>query len=244
MQSIDMIILSNAQNESLRKLTMDCLESLISSEGEASIRFNILVIESANTSPYDFPNCRTLFPKMPFGYNKYMNLGIRKSSSPLVCLCNNDLLFQQGWASAILKAFEETPGLKSASPYCRLNHPARNIPSHSGIKFGYGIRDEISGWCILFKREILKTTGPLDERLTFWYSDNDYAKTLEKHGILHALVTDSFVDHLESQTLAIRSQKERLMMTGGERYYFEYKWGTRSYFSFLNHKRKQFFKSL
>lgn len=244
MQVIDIILLSNAQNERLRKMTEDCLSSLIHSEPDDQIRFNILVFESANTKPYNYPYCQTFFPKIPFGYNRYMNLGIKRTQSPYVCLCNNDLIFQPGWASSILKAFQVFPNLKSASPYCRFNHPRLDIPADIGVKFGYKIREEVSGWCLLFKREILQTTGLLDENLTFWYSDNDYAKTLEKHGIQHALVTDSIVDHLESQTLAVRNKTEKLRMTGGERYYFEYKWGTRSYLSFLNHKRKQFFKSL
>lgn len=244
MQVIDIILLSNAQNERLRKMTEDCLSSLLVSEPADKIRFNILVFESSKTKTYNYPYCQTLFPKVPFGYNKYMNMGLKKTQSPFVCLCNNDLIFQQGWASSILKAFDNFPNLKSASPFCRFNHPERNIPAYNGLRFGYGVRDEVSGWCILFKREILQTTGYLDERLKFWYSDNDYAKTLEKHGIQHALVTDSFVDHLESQTLSTCDQKEQLRLTGWEKYYFEYKWGNRSYLSYLNHKRKQFFKSL
>lgn len=244
MQEIDIIILSNAQNESLRNLTINCLESLVLSEPEDKIRFNILVIESARTSVYDFPNCRTIFPEKPFGFNRYMNLGIKMTDASFVCLCNNDLLFHKGWASKILEAFEQNPRLKSASPYCRFNHPVRNFMADTGVHLGYGVREEVSGWCILFKREILRTIGQLDERLTFWYADNDYANTLKKHGILHGLVTGSFVDHLESQTLATKSRKEQQRLTAGERYYYEYKWGTRSYLSYLNHKRKQFFKNL
>ncbi|WP_297337525.1 glycosyltransferase [Algoriphagus sp.] len=242
MKIIDIILLSNAQTEPLRQLTENAINSLLDSEDPAKIRFNVLVIESAQTRPYPFPCCQTIFPKQVFGYHKFMNLGLRQTQAPLVCLCNNDLIFHPGWASAILRAFDADPELKSASPFCSFNHPERGFFADSGIHYGYEVRDHLSGWCIFLKREILAVTGPLEERLRFWYSDNDYAKTLEKHGIQHALVTSSKVDHLESQTLKTKSERERLQLTGDERYFFEYKWGSRSYFSYLNHKRKQLFK--
>ncbi len=242
MTLIDIIILSNAQTEELRHLTENALISLLDSEDQRKIRFNILVIESAKTKPYNFPFCRTIYPKESFGYHRYMNIGLSMTQSPLVCLCNNDLIFHPGWATAIISAFDANPALKSASPFCQFNHPERGFMADSGIHLGYEVRGHVAGWCILLKREILQVTGPLEERLRFWYSDNDYAKTLEKYGIQHALVSSAKVDHLESQTLKTKSERERLQLTGDERYFFEYKWGSRSYFSYLNHKRKQFFK--
>ncbi|GMQ31550.1 glycosyltransferase [Algoriphagus confluentis] len=244
MEVIDIIILSNGQSKELRNLTENSIQTLLDSEPGDKIRFNILVIESAKTLPYHYPFCRTLFPNQEFGYNKFMNLGLRMTNSSFVCLCNNDLEFHPGWATAILEEFSKNPEIKSASPFCRFNHPPRGFTPNQGVHLGYGVRDEVAGWCLFFKREILQITGPLEERLKFWYSDNDFAKTLEKHHILHGLVTNSFVDHLESQTLKTKNDREKLRLTGDERYFFEYKWGERNYFSYLNHKRKQFFKKL
>lgn len=89
---------------------------------------------------------------------------------------------------------------------------------------------------------MLKVTGKLDESYKFWFADNDYANTLQKHGIVHALVTNSHVEHLESITLKTKNVKEQHKLTQGERFYYEYKWGGRSYLSYLNYKRKMFFE--
>jgi hypothetical protein len=90
---------------------------------------------------------------------------------------------------------------------------------------------------------MLKTTGKLDPAFKFWFADNDYSNTLQKFGLKHALVTSSIVDHLESRTLKTKTTTEQLELTSRERFYYEYKWGGRSYFSYLNRVRK-FYKEL
>src|SRR5690606_38909440 len=108
----------------------------------------------------------------------------------------------------------------------------------NGLKYGYEVRDELVGWCLFFKREMLQITGKLDPRFTFWYADNDYSMMLQKHGLTHALVTDAIVDHMESQTLNTKNEIERKKLTERARFYYEYKWEGRSFFSYLNRLRK------
>lgn len=236
---IDVIILSFAKDAKLRQVTETGLATLLASEPADKIRFNVVVLESNHAAKaYDFPNVRTVFPKEKFGYHKYMNIGIGMTDSPFVCICNNDLLFHPGWASAILEAFAADPDLSSASPACSIHHPAHGIPIRNGVKYGYEVRGELIGWCLFFKREMLKVTGKLDPKFTFWYADNDYSKMLQKHGLKHALVTDAIVDHLESQTLNAEEEKKRKVLTERARFYYEYKWEGRSFFSYLNRLRK------
>lgn len=242
MQELDIIILSNAQTPDLQAVTRQAIETLLQSEDPKKIRFLIQVFESAKGVTYQYPFCRTIFPKIPFNYNRYMNKGIKNGKAPIVCLCNNDLVFHPGWASRLLAAFEKYPELESVSPLCEINHRERGIFPNTGIYRGYEVRKHVTGWCLVFKRSMLQKTGLLDERFKFWFADNDFAKTLEKNEILHGLITDSQVDHLESTTLKTKSAKEQLMLTAEERYLYECKWGTRSYFSYLNYRRKQFFK--
>jgi len=236
---IDIIILSFAKDAKLRQVTETGLETLLASEPADKIKFNVLVLESNKSArPYDFPEVKTIYPKEKFGYHGYMNIGIGMTDSPFICICNNDLLFHPGWASAILEAFAADPSLSSASPACSIHHPEQGIAIRDGVKYGYGIRGELVGWCLFFKREMLKVTGKLDPKFKFWYADNDYSRMLQKHGLKHALVTDSIVDHLESQTLNSENETDRKKLTEKARFYYEYKWGERSFFSYLNWLRK------
>lgn len=231
---IDIIILSYAKDEKLRKLTETAIQTLASSESPEHITFHVVVIESyLKAKTYDFPNTTTVFPKVKFGYHRFMNIGIEMTKSPFICICNNDLEFNKGWATEILKAFQQDPTLASTSPACSLHHPEHGMALNSGIHYGYEVRKELIGWCLFFKRDILDTIGKLDPKFKFWFADNDYSKTLQKHGIKHALVTSSIVNHLESQTLNTKRTRERRRLTAGERFYYEYKWEGRSYLSYL-----------
>lgn len=225
---IDIIILSYAKDEELKELTNQTIQTVLASEDPENIRFNVLVIESnKGLQPYQFPNSTTIYPKEKFGFHKYLNIGIRQTDNPYVCLCNNDLIFHKGWASAILNAMAADATLLSAHPY----QPGyvKDV-SHKGedceLDSFYGV---LFGWCIFVKRELFNITGPLDEHLTFWYSDYDYIKTLQKHNIATSLIPGSVVDHLGSRSWVTMDKREHQKLTQIPRVYFSYKWHHGSY---------------
>ena len=224
---IDIIILSFARNAELQQVTIDGIESLMISEDPALIKFNIIVIESEKKlNGYQYPFTKTIYPDEPFGFHRYMNIGIEMTTAKYVCLCNNDLIFHKRWASEILKAMDELPELISASPVCSYLSRYNGIPLNSGIKFGYRVGFEISGWCLFMKREIIKRIGKLDENYTFTGADHDYANTLGVMNIKHALITSSIVDHLNTLTLSTYSEeKQEELMT--PKAYHTMKWSYR-----------------
>ena len=223
---IDIIILSYAKNEELKALTEQTIETLFASEDPTEIHFNIIVIESnRQLNNYQFPHTRTIYPTEKFGYNRYANIGLKAGNGPYACLCNNDLVFHKGWATAILKQMDMDKDLESVSPYCEITH-TRSIPDdgRNVISTTNGI---LIGWCIFFKRKILDTIGYFDEHFEFWFADNDYGNTLAKHHIKHALVTSSKVTHLGSKTHATLSENELFEKTYGQFLYFDAKWNKR-----------------
>ena len=246
--NIDIIILSYAKTDELKEITLNCVESLLSSEKPENILFETLVIESnKKISPYQYPGTKTVYPDTPFGSNKYMNIGIDMTHNDFVCLCNNDLLFHKGWATEILKAFEQYPSIASANPY------SENFDYDIRIKNGDNVirRDKtlfmdgvLTGWCIFVKRNIFKKIGLLDEQFTFWYADSDYDLTLRKYGVKHALVKSSLVTHLFCQSHDLLQDK-REELTTGQKAVFEKKWkeksilkrGIRKLKSFVSYKR-------
>jgi GT2 family glycosyltransferase len=229
---IDIIILSFAKDEKLQGLTLQTVDTLLKSEHPREIEFNVLILESnKNLIPYQYPGTKTIYPDTDFGYNKYMNIGIKATDSEYVCLCNNDLIFHKGWASAILKAMDNDPQLMSASPYCTIFHKNQGFDENGPVMEGYfGV---LGGWCIFMKREIFGTIGMFDEKLLFWYCDADYCKTLEKFGLKNCLVPASKVTHLGSESLNTVVGKEYQKLTQEPRIYYSYKWQHHSYFKYL-----------
>lgn len=207
---IDIIILSYAYNDKLRRVTLKCISSLLASEDPSRIKFNIVIIESQKKlDGYQYPNTRTIYPEQPFGFNRYLNIGINLTSSAYLCLCNNDLIFHKGWASQILKCMSDEPDLISASPICSIYHPLRGYHLNTGNRLGYRAGHEISGWCIFVRRELFKIIGELDENCTFAGADHDYGNILGVLKLKHYLVTTSIVDHLDRTTFKTQSKKRQ-----------------------------------
>lgn len=236
---MDVVILSYAKNAELRAMTDTCLNTLLASEDPSQVRFDVVVVESNHAAPkYSQPGVRTLYLPLPFNYHRYMNEGIKITNGDLVAICNNDLYFHSGWAASIIDEFSIDPDLYSTSPVCSIHHPKHGFQLNSGVYPGYRVLAEVSGWCLVFKRSMLQITGMLDERFYFWYADNDYACTLEKHGLKHALVTSSIVDHLDSKTLNTHTSVKQLLITKRAKYDFEEKWSNKTRFYFFRKRLK------
>jgi hypothetical protein len=154
--NVDIIIISFAKNNKFKKLTDDAITSLYASD--PLIKFNVFVIESnkkINYLNFKSPeyNVVTIHPTVPFGYHRYLNIGILQGSSQYLCLCNNDLIFTKNWASTIINEMKKDPLLLSASPFSTIPHSTifKLSPSNS-LDYGYDIRRHISGWCIFQRR--------------------------------------------------------------------------------------------
>jgi GT2 family glycosyltransferase len=224
---VDIIIISFAKDDSLKQVTERCVRSLI--ESEDNIDFNIILIESNRQEKYSafssIKNLKIVYPTVDFGYNRYLNIGIKSSSNKYVCLCNNDLVFSKNWASNIIKAMQRDPEILSASPYSTVPHKTRfNLKIEDKIEYGYDIRRYLAGWCIFQSRKIYERIGLLDEKFIFWYADNDYSETIKKLGIKHALVLNSVVEHIESKTLNEKDSNTKRKLTIEQKKIFDLKW--------------------
>lgn len=183
---LDIIIISNAFNPYMRMITESAIRTC--SRADETVYKFYVVEQNKNCIPYK--KATTIFYDFKFNYNKCLNIGISKSSSPYVALCNNDLIFYKNWGVNILHALKR---FESVSP---------STYPFEGVKMGYKIQKEVLGWCIVAHRELLvNKLNYLDMPVAFWYSDNVYVHQLKQAKVKHALIGNSIVRHLESITL-------------------------------------------
>lgn len=140
-----------------------------------------------------YTGCTVVPGPQPFNYNRYMNMGIAMGEAEYVVLCNNDVLFREGWMEEMLRC-----GYDSMSPVSHC-HPEQ-IEFRGIIKEGYRVRRELSGWCIVAKRSILEKIGKLDEDFAFYSADRVYAIQLRQAGGKHYIVGTAQVDHYQEMT--------------------------------------------
>lgn len=223
---IDVCIVSYAKTLDLKRTTEECIRSLLLSERK-DIKFNVFVLESQPPVTYPFDNTKTFFTNEPFGYHRYLNILRKKGKAPYVVLCNSDLEFERGWATAMLRAMDEDTNLVSASPLCPETQKNRGWEKQN-IHYGYRVREELAGWCIFQKREIYKIIGDLDEQFEFWFCDNDYVMELQKHSLKHALVSSSIVHHHEEVLgktgKSVLDESKKYVLTYGQEQKFRAKW--------------------
>lgn len=217
---IDVVIISYAKDDSLKKVTMDGIESLIHSETD--IQFNIFVVESNPKVNYNhYPHVTTLkkISDKPFNYNAFLNAGAKLGTAPYVFLANNDLTYEKGWATEILKQMSFNPQIDSASPLCPEIQDIKDWWHHP-VYEGYQIRRQFAGWAFVIKREALEKIGYIDEGVDFWYSDNLTLDQYKYFGIKHFLVTRSIVHHhdknLGNTGMSVLDEKEKGDFTVGQ----------------------------
>lgn len=195
---LSVVILSMTNNADFFKMTVNCIDSLLSAELEVSKE--VIVVESNKNyynSKWQYPDfVKVIVPDSNFNFHKFLNIGINASSGEFVALCNNDLIFHKDWFSEILKISNNNPEIKSFSP----SEFFYDKPLYSNFEIGYKVRSQIKGWCLVAERRIFPQIGYLDELFDFYFADNDYAMTLMVNNVKHAVVYTSYVEHLEKQS--------------------------------------------
>ena len=195
---MEAVIVSWAKDETFRRMTQKAIDSAI----ESGVN-RIVVIESqpsvsylgANTIPY----------VGEFNYNKALNIGISHCKEECIALCNNDVIFYEGFSKA--ESIMKEHDIHSASP-CRKGELLGVVS-----RMGYRVRKEMRGWCIILDRYVLDKIGSLDETYTFHASENIYRDQLREKGIEHHLLDGVYLDHLKSKTIETMPHDEKIKMT-------------------------------
>ena len=204
--TVGVIFLSLGSTPELRQMTQNAVDSCVASDPDTN--FRVLVCESV--SGINYAGAAVTHPptEEPFNYNRYMNIcrsHVMFKDCEYIALCNNDLLFERGWASIMVKTMKKHNVL-SACPKEPLVH--KDVPFEDGVCPGYGVTAgyrPIAGWCIFQNMRIYDILGGIDESAEFWHADTFYGAQLNNHNIKHILVEGSVVHHLEGGSNTIQT---------------------------------------
>jgi len=206
---IDIVFVTNSKNSYLWLMTRNAIRTATQDAG-MEIDQVVVVEECLTAKPQ--PDTKMLYYDFEFNYNECLNLGFSVCKSKYVAFCNNDLYFERDWAKNAIAVIKQ--GYLSVSPTSK--HIFR------GIQEGYEIGKQLLGWCIIVDRSVMKRIGGFDTPVKFWFSDDVYGEQLKAAGIKHALVGNSRVKHLTSQSLTkVVKGKARISMQRGQLRLFE-----------------------
>lgn len=221
--NVDCVILTKTVDERFYKMTNDTIESLINSE--PSIKFDIKLVESNYSSPfrYNYSNVETIKPIEQFNYNRFLNLGLEKCHNDWIILSNNDVTYTTNWFTNLMSEHDKDPELLSMCPY-EPNWHKQYYPIAVDVNYGYSSKTFITGWCIIINKKVVERIGKFDEQFAFWYQDDDYGRTIQKHNIKHAMIKSSVVYHLGSQSHILLSDEQKAELTFNQKKVFDSKW--------------------
>ena len=210
--TIDVIILSNNTNSQASFLTKECIESYINTIPKDKLN-NVFVIETNNldSTEYNHPSVQIIKPNVQFNYNKFVNIGLSKSTGDYVIISNNDIIVQEKCVQRLVYILDSNKDVDSVSPIDRSweCHSKENFPQENCLYFGFRSSYEMFGPCICCRRlKVFDTIGYLDERFFFYWQDNDYAECLKANGLVHALFTGSHVLHKHDVNSSPRYEKK------------------------------------
>ncbi len=210
MKSLSVVLLSYAVNDIIYRMNSDAIDSLFKSESWGNEDLEILLIESCKTSNYSYrEGVRVIVPDEAFNFHRFFNIGLDNSKGEFIAFCNNDVWFEEGWYSSILKVKAEHPHFKCFSPLDDKypNMTAAALPRDKAFYCGYDYGKFFAPWCFVWERKVFKTIGRFDESFSFYAADADETNTLRYYAIPSVVVTGSVVRHLSSQTVS----KERVI---------------------------------
>ncbi len=219
MQKLSVIILSYAIDEEVYRMNCRAIESLFASEEWADGELEVLLIESNRDAKYIYDSrVRILVPDEKFGFHRFFNIGLEQTNGEFVAFCNNDIVFQPGWWSAIMKVKKEHPRFMCFSPVDS-SYPmmAEEIATGKEYTIGWENKRHFAAWCFVWERKVFKTIGRFDETFDFYSADDDELLTLHYYAIPNVLVTGSEVKHL-SQVVTKKVGINKYAVTDKERY--------------------------
>lgn len=200
--TVDVICLTKTSNQKSYQMTLRTLGMLHDSEKDHT--FKVHLVESG--ASYDYSKLVTNYikPEESFNYNRFINLCNSYITGDWVLVINNDLRFERGWFNKILEIHNKRPDIESFSPKCPILYAefydGHFIGSEEDYCENYKVSEFLSGWCYVMNKRVWDIVYPWDEQFDLYYQDNDYAEKIKSLGIKHALVRDSIVSHLGSQT--------------------------------------------
>lgn len=196
--------------------TKQCLESVFKN---TSFAFHLIIIDNASSEPTrgylvklaeDRKGAVTLLKnESNLGFIKAVNQGIEISSTPYICLLNNDTEVTEGWLAEMVKVAESNEDIGIVNPNSNTmgtkpragqskDALAKELKSHTGE---YSELAWATGFCMLIKRRLIEEIGLFDEIYGMGnFEDADFSKRAQELGYRSACAQAAYVYHRERRS--------------------------------------------
>ncbi|MBM7566719.1 glycosyltransferase family 2 protein [Paenibacillus sacheonensis] len=174
------------------------------------------------------------------GFAGAINVGLMMAKGSTLLLLNNDTIVTQNWLDNLLACLNSDPAIGMVGPVTNYISGDQRIEvpytDESGIqpfarRFNIGnpakwtLTDRLTGFCLLFRRELWERTGYLDEGFEIGnFEDDDFNIRVRLQGYALVIARDTFIHHFGSVSMKALGSKFEEVNNHNEHVYVD-KWG-------------------
>jgi len=220
-----------------------CIESI---SEHTHLPYEIIVVDNASTDgTADFlrkagSSIRHRILEANRGFAGAVNIGMMMAKGKTMLLLNNDTVVTENWLDNMLDCLNSDPKIGMVGPVTnyisgdqRIEVPYKDVRDMPGFARHFNAKDSgkwqrtdrLTGFCLLFRRELWERTGYLDEGYTIGnYEDDDYNIRVRLQGYSLVIARDTFIHHYGS--VSMKELGERFIEVNDHnlQFYME-KWG-------------------
>lgn len=221
-------------NYDLCEVTRTCIDSIRKYTPAGS--YEIIVVDNGSTdNSVEYlrqqSDVKLIVNRENMGFPRGCNQGLAVASGDELLLLNNDTVVTPRWLENLRHALYSAENIGAVGPMTnksenmqRVDIPYANENTPEALqqieKYAaefnqsnpakWHIWQMLTGFCLLFKREVYEKIGSLDEKFAPGnYEDDDYSLRIRKAGYEILLCGDTFIHHFGSQTFQTFDENKR-----------------------------------
>ena len=204
----------------------DNLVAQLLEQGECDGVF--ILDNGSDTNPYPNPHGVDVIPAAGLNIHQMWNLGVNAcvTGSPRcnIAILNNDLDIGPGFLAGLAVQLRTVPRCLAVSPNYDKRDGTGFQQVHGICANRYDGTGGLAGFAFMVPGEMFAAGFPrFDERLAWWYGDNDFTMNLERFGAVYGIARDVECVHLDGGSVTARDENLEATIAA-DRAYYESKW--------------------
>nr|WP_246627946.1 glycosyltransferase family 2 protein [Paenibacillus oenotherae] len=174
------------------------------------------------------------------GFAGAINVGMMMAKGRTILLLNNDTIVTDRWLNNMLDCINSDPNIGMVGPVTnyisgdqRIEVPYKHVGEIQAFAQQFNVQDRakwqrtdrLTGFCLMFRRELWDRTGFLDEGFALGnYEDDDYNIRVRLQGYTLVVARDTFIHHYGSVSMKALGERFVEVNDHNLQFYME-KWG-------------------
>jgi len=224
------------------RYTMECIKSILA---YTKNKYELIIVDNASTDGTvqylkSLENATLIINNSNRGFSGGCNQGFREANGEYIVLLNNDTIVTEGWLSNLIKWLESDENIGIVGPRSNFVLPQQAVTKtpYKSMKEmqefaaqwaeinsdkGFAV-DYLSGFCMVFRKDLIKQIGGFDERFyPGYFEDTDFSIRTSIFGKKLWVANDVYIHHHGSSSYKTKRKYHRKIIEESKKNFLK-KW--------------------